>query len=311
MGRAATRLTLLAALLLLLISSAPIVSDEIRKTIDEPIIPCSAGEVAHYTAYHVRDAIQIDGRLDEAAWRQAPRSTRYVDLVSGERALYDTRAAVMWDDENLYVGVWLEEPDVQGDLTERDAPIYMNNDAEVFIAGKDTYYEFEINSLGTIYEVFFIWNDAYEKGGYSKVPELSRQNDLVRDFNGVGLHNHPRGKRVGSWAWDFPGSKSAVWVDGTLNNSKDRDRGWTVELAFPWKGMELLARGDNRALPPQDGDTWRMDLSRFNQYQEAPPARDSGGWALSTHRVWDSHVPECFPYIHFSTRDVSTVVKSE
>ena len=46
---------------------------------------------------------------------------------------------------------------------------------------------------------------------------------------------------------------------------------------------------------------WRIDLSRFNTYKEAPPAKDSGGWVLSPHRVWDSHVPECFPYIRFST----------
>lgn len=311
MLRLSARLTPLAALVTLTFPLAPQLSgqDDVRKTIDESIIPCSDAEVTHYTAYRTSEPIKIDGRLDEPAWKQVPKSPRYVDLVSGRPTLYGTRAAVMWDDRNLYIGVWLEEPDVKGDLTERDAPIYNNNDAEVFIAGKDAYYEFEINSLGTIYEVLFVWEDAYENGGYSKIPELSRDNTLVRPFNGVGLRNHPRGMRVGSWAWDFPGLKSAVWVDGTLNHSEDRDRGWTVELAFPWKGMELLAKADNRSLPPDDSDTWRIDFSRFNQYVEAPPARDSGGWAWSPHHVWDSHVPECFPYIHFSTRDVGEVVK--
>jgi hypothetical protein len=92
----------------------------------------------------------------------------------------------------------------------------------------------------------------------------------------------------------------AVRVDGTLNDNRDRDRGWTVEIALPWAGMTALARGDQRSLPPRPGDTWRMDFSRFNQYKEAPPANDSGGWAWSPHGVWDSHVPELFPYIHFS-----------
>lgn len=312
MIRFGIRLTPLAALAIVWLFTAPRSSgDDVRKRIDKPIIPCSAGEVAHYAAYRAVDAIKVDGRLDEASWKQAPRSTRFVDLVSGERTLYDTRAAVVWDERSLYVGFWVEEPDVKGDLTERDSPIYMNNDVEVFIAGKDAYYEFEINALGTIYEVFFVWEEAYEKGGYAKVPELSRENEQVKPFNGVGLSKHPRGLRVGSWAWDFPGLESAVFVDGTLNNSDDRDRGWTVELAFPWKGMEVLAKADGRALPPNDGDTWRMDFSRFNQYAEAPPAKDSGGWAWSPHRVWDSHVPECFPYIHFSTRAVSDGVKKQ
>ena len=61
--------------------------------------------------------------------------------------------------------------------------------------------------------------------------------------------------------WDFPGLSAAVHVDGTLNDDRDIDRGWTVELAFPWKGMEVLAQG--RPLPPKDGDVWRMDFSRF------------------------------------------------
>ncbi len=66
----------------------------------------------------------------------------------------------------------------------------------------------------------------------------------------------------------------------------------------------MLAQGDGRALPPRDGDTWRMDFSRFNTYRAAPPANDPGGWAWSAHGVWDSHVPELFPHVRFSTDEV-------
>jgi hypothetical protein len=268
------------------------------------VFPCPDKGIPHYTARRVTRPIAIDGRLDEPAWQAAERSSRFVDLISGEPTLYDTRAAVLWDDEHLYVGFWVEEPNVAATLTERDSPIYKNNDVEVFIAGKDAYYEFEVNAFNTIYEVFFIWEEAYERGGFSSVPEFSRSNPLVRPFNGVGFKTHPRGPRVGSWAWDFPGLKTAVHVDGTINEPGDKDKGWTVELAFPWAGMAWLARADGRALPPRDGDTWRIDFSRFNQYKAPPPARDSGGWAWSCHGIWDSHVPECFPYIHFSTAEV-------
>ena len=107
--------------------------------------------------------------------------------------------------------------------------------------------------------------------------------------------------------WHYPGKQTAVFIDGTVNDDTDRDRGWTVELAFPWRGMELLAKADGRALPPKEGDVWRMDFSRFNQYKEAPPAQDSGGWVWSRHGVWDSHIPECFPYIRFTTNELTTV----
>jgi len=266
--------------------------------------PCKEEEIVHYTAYRLRQPIDVDGRLDEECWRKAPRSPRFVDMISGKETLYDTRAALLWDEKYLYAAYWIEEPHVAATLTERDSLIYTNNDVELFIAGKDNYYEFEINALNTIYEVFFIWEDAYEKGGYSAVPEFSRSNPKVRPFNGVGFSHHPRGPRLGSWAWDFPGLKTSVHIDGTLNNNQDKDKGWTVELAFPWEGMKWLARGDGRALPPKNGDIWRIDFSRFNQYKAPPPATDSGGWVWSRHGIWDSHIPECFPYIQFSTRDV-------
>jgi hypothetical protein len=257
-------------------------------------------KIPHYTAYRTDSKLLIDGRLDEDVWQNIPRSPRFRDLVSGRETIHDTRAALLWDDEYLYVAYWIEEPDLQATLTERDAPIYQNNDVELFIAGVDGYYEFEINSFGTIYEVIFFWEDVYKAKGYDQVAGLGVDEPGSKPFHGVGYKNHPRGPRVGFFKWDLPGLKTAVYLDGTINDDSDRDRGWTVELAVPWDGLEILARGDNRSLPPEDRDVWRMDFSRFNQYKEASPAVDHGGWAWSPHGVWDSHVPECFTYIHFS-----------
>jgi hypothetical protein len=261
--------------------------------------------IARYTAYRVDAAPTIDGKLDESCWQGAPRSPRFADLISGEPALYDTRAAVLWDDDCLYVGYWIEEPKVQAHLTERDAPIYEDNDVELFIAGKDAYYEFEINALGTIYEVFFVWEEAYERAGYHLRPEFKRDVVGVRPFNGVGFSNHPRGPRIGYWNLDFDGLRSAVHINGTLNDNRDQDSGWTVELALPWRGLEALAAPDGRSLPPGDGDIWQMDFSRFNQYKTS--AKDSGGWVWSPHGIWDSHIPELFTKVQFS-RQLVTVI---
>jgi hypothetical protein len=242
--------------------------------------------------------------LDDECWVRVQKSPRFTDLVTGQQAIHDTRAAVLWDDQFLYVGYWIEEPNVQASLTKRDSLIYEENDVELFVAGQDAYYEFEINALGTIYEVFFIWEDAYDRSGYSLLPEFKRDAPGVRPFDGVGFRPHPRGGRIGYWNWDFPGLRSAVNVNGTLNDIRDRDRGWTVELALPWKGFSTLARGDGRVLPPNDGDTWRMDFSRFNTYKAPPPMEDSGGWAWTPHGVWDSHIPELFVEVVFRNRMV-------
>jgi len=266
------------------------------------MFPWPEDAIARYTAFRVETPPVIDGRLDEACWQRAPKSPRFADLVNGSRAIHDTRAAVLWDDQNLYVGYWIEEPFVTGLLTERDSLIYEDNDIELLVAGQDAYYEFEMNALGTIYEVFFVWDEAYERGGYNRRPEYDRSAPGVRPFNGVGFTNHPRGMRTGYWNLDFEGLRSAVHIDGTLNDNSDRDRGWTVELALPWSGFAALAAPDGRALPPRDGDVWRMDFSRFNQYKAAPPAEDSSGWTWSPHGAWDSHIPELFAKIEFSTR---------
>ena len=56
-----------------------------------------------------------------------------------------------------------------------------------------------------------------------------------------------------------------------------------------------------------------MDFSRFNKYKIARGANrndtlsqavDSGGWALSHHGAWDSHIPECFPFVTFTDRQI-------
>jgi len=210
-------------------------------------LPCPENEIARYTAYHVSERIRIDGKLDETVWQHAPRSPRFVDILTGAQAIHDTRAMVVWDDTNLYVAYRIQEPFVHAKYTNHNDPIYYDHDVEFFIAGRDAYYEFEINAFNTSYEVFFIWDDAY--GAFAEAPEFARSR--LKPFNGVGFTNHPRGGRLGNFNWSFPGKQTAVQIDGTLNDDRDRDRGWTVELAFPWKGFEWLAKAENRSLPPR------------------------------------------------------------
>jgi Carbohydrate-binding family 9 len=93
-------------------------------------------------------------------------------MVTGDAAYFDTRAAALWDDENLYIAFWVEEPFVEATLTERDSLIFNENDVELFIDGGDCYYEFEINALGTVYKVFFVWQDAFHPGSRFDLPEF-------------------------------------------------------------------------------------------------------------------------------------------
>lgn len=272
---------------------------------------CTEKDIAHYVSRRAAGPIVIDGLLDEPSWQRAEKSPRFVDMVTGDPGFYDTRAAALWDEDNLYIGIWLEEPYVEAHLSKKNSLIFQENDAEVFIDGGDAYYEFEVNALGTIYQVFFIWRDAYERAGFSAAPEfdvlknnaLTFGGDYDRQAKTFWKGTHPRGLRWAFLNWDFPGLQKAVHVDGKINDNSVPDKGWTVELAFPWKGLKWLAAG--RSLPPKDGDTWRIFFGRFELLKpggvelEAHPA-----WVWSRHAVYDTHIPECFPFVRISNKKV-------
>ena len=259
--------------------------------------------LAHYTCRRANGPIEVDGNLEKSAWRAAPKSRRFVDLVSGEPGFLDTRMACLWDDEALYVGFWIQEPQVRATLTERDSFIWFDNDVEVFLGGDDCYYEFEVNAFNTVYEVFFIYQDALKRGSRFDLREFDlyeRNVDVLGGFqDGSRIGKHPRGKRWAFMDWDFPGLKTAVKVDGAINDPAVVDAGWTVEIAFPWAGMGRLFA--DRAFPPKDGETLRVGFSRFEALRyNGKTAAESPGWALNAHGVYDSHIPECFSYLHFS-----------
>jgi len=271
------------------------------------IKPYGVGEdrLAHYTCYKASAPITIDGNLDKAVWRHVPKSHRFVDLVTGEPGFFDTRMACLWDEKALYIGFWIEEPQVRATLTERDSFIWFDNDVEVFLGGDDCYYEFEINALNTVYEVFFIYQDALKKGSRFDRPEFdlyTRNVDVLSGFQDASrIGKHHRGKRWAFMDFDFPGLQTAVKVDGRINDPSTIDKGWTVELAFPWAGMPKLFA--NRSFPPSEGDTLRASFSRFEALRyHGKTVSESAAWALNEHGVYDSHIPECFSYLHFTEK---------
>jgi Carbohydrate family 9 binding domain-like len=259
-------------------------------------------KTTEYICYRTSSPITIDGNLNKSVWQNAHKSGRFVDMISGAPGFFNTQAAVLWDKEALYVAFWIEEPFVNARLTQRDSTIFQENDVEVFIDGGDCYYEFEINALNTIYEVFFIWKDAYQKFDPLEFDVHSRQaytfgGNHDRDAATFWRGNHPRGLRWAFTDWDFPGIRTSVQVQGTLNDNSDIDKGWTVEIAFPWAGMNHLAGG--RSLPPQEGDIWRIFFGRFGKLAVG---NTEIGNAMSWNWIGDhdNHLPERFTQVSFS-----------
>jgi hypothetical protein len=259
--------------------------------------------LAHYTCRKIPGPLVIDGNLDKSVWQQAEKTRRFVDMVSGEPAFFDTKMTALWDEENFYAAFRLEEPALRASQTERDSLIWLDNDVEIFIDGEDCYYEFEMNALNTIYEVFFIYQDALKKGSRFDIPEFDLYQhdvDVLCGFqDGSRYKKHRRGKRWAFMDWDWPGLKSAVKLEGRINDPATVDSGWTAEIALPWAGFRKLL--PCQTFPPRDGDAIRAAFFRFEalRYHNKTVA-ESPGWALNEHGLYDSHIPEAFSYIHFS-----------
>jgi hypothetical protein len=237
---------------------------------------CLEAQPNSYDCLRASGSVEIDGRLNDAAWAAAPWTAYFVDIEGDKkpRPRFHTCAKMLWDDEYLYVAADMEEPHVWATITRHDSVIFHDNDFEVFIdPNGDTleYYEFEINALNTGWDLFL--SKPYRHGGKAR-------NE-----------------------WEIPGLRTAVHIRGTLNNPRDRDNGWSVEIAFPWKA---LGEFSHKAAPPNPGDEWRVNFSRVEWqhevieggYRKLPNAREDN-WVWSPQGVINMHVPERWGRVRF------------
>lgn len=263
-------------------------------------------QAPHYQAKKIATSITIDGNLEKAIWKNAKWSQRFVDMVTGQAGMYHTQAAILWSETHIYIAFQAEEPFIEATLTERDSILFLENNLELLIDGRDCYYELQVNAANTIYEVFFIWKDAYQKGSKFDVPQFDVHQSQAYTFGGdydrsgfsFWKGTHPRGIRWAFTNFDLEGLETAVQIEGTLNDHSDIDKGWRLEMSIPWKSLALLANG--RTIPPSNGDVWNLFLGRFQKLMvSGKEVQPHPAMVLSSHGVYDTHLPEKWSRIQF------------
>lgn len=248
------------------------------------------------TCHRVDGAIKIDGDLDKAAWKGAQRSARFGAMDSGAPGFFDTRAALLWDERALYAAFWIEERDVYSTGNERAGLTWLENTVELYIAGPDAYYTLAIAPNKSRSEMFFIWKDAYRRGGRYDIEEFDLAGQKPMVFGGDSAPHHPRGMRWGFFDWDFPGLEVAVCVDGALDERGVIDRGWRVEIALPWRGIERLCDG---RLPPTGPSPLSIAFARC-QMIEHRASSFAAVWAPYPMPEGGLHMPEHYAQVVFS-----------
>ena len=148
-----------------------------------------------YVAYKTTQKLIIDGKASEHDWEKASWSEEFIDIEGVVKPKYHTQMKMLWDDQYFYILAQMEEPHVWANLKQKDTIIYYNNDFEVFVdpdGDTHNYYEFEFNALNTVWDMFL-------------TRPYRGSNETINDF-------------------DINGLKSAIHVDGTLNNYNDEDK---------------------------------------------------------------------------------------
>lgn len=197
-------------------------------------------------------AIQLDGVLDEPAWQQHGAALH--ESRTGEPATEidarlggSTMIYLAWDADHLYVAGSVPDLDLYAPHRERDEPLYRDEAFEVFLAGDSSgahYLEHQVSARGVVFDSRF---PKYRKGDES-------------------------------WNGDW---RSAVALDGDLEQ-RGYDRGWTVELAFPWTELCEHTKID---CPPEPGQELRINVFRLDK----PDREQQVGLALSPTLEPDFH----------------------
>ncbi|MBC7759942.1 MAG: carbohydrate-binding family 9-like protein [Phormidesmis sp. FL-bin-119] len=233
-----------------------------------------------YTALFTTNPPIIDGKIEDRAWQNAAWTENFKDIEGDGKPAptWNTRAKMTWTSEGLYIAAELLEPHVWAYLNNHDDIVFYDNDFEVFIdPDNDThrYYEIEINAINTIFDLF--------------MPKPYRNNSGAM------------------FAYNTPGLKTAINIQGTLNNPNDVDKGWTVEMFIPFIAVTM----GNVAKIPSDGEFWRIDFSRVEWDVEVKDGKyvklkgvngrnlPEHNWVWSPQGVINMHFPERWGYLFF------------
>ena len=212
----------------------------------------------------------IDGRLDDAVWRNAARVTQFVQQrpLEGAPATEQTEVWIAYDSQNLYFAVYAHYSDpgliranrVDRDQTGRDDTVRVYFDP---FLDQQRAYVFSINGYGVQSDSIMQSGDTV--GSFGQLapggvrPGGGAPGPYAAIVNGVG---EPRGPNAGFWERlvrtiqpqnhssgarrsGLPGDSS--WDALFESSGRIAEDGWTAEMAIPFKSLRYPGRQQGEA----------------------------------------------------------------
>lgn len=180
-----------------------------------------------YSCRAIAGGLRVDGRLDEPQWAAA-MPLAITNIYKPAHADYrapSTEVRFLWDATNLYVAFTCQDDDIWSFSDRPDDTLWLGDAVELFIRPSresGEYAEFVVAPNGTLADA------RYPSRGAG------------------GFH------RFKTWT---SGARIAVSAEGTENEWRDEDVGFTVEMAIPWTAFD-------REAPRANDEEWTFGAFR-------------------------------------------------
>jgi hypothetical protein len=174
---------------------------------------------------HMPGSITLDGDTDDPGWtsQPGPGRTRDFEFDNGAPGRPFSEVRLVWGDGFLYLSLYASDENIQTRTHEADGPLWLDDAFRVVFTQDDVEYAIEVSPEAIV-------TDSIRRGA---------------------------GKWDYSWSSGVHASKE--W-DGTLNNDKDMDEEWVIEMAVPFESIGLEGKpGESIGFSVHRCDTPKTD----------------------------------------------------
>lgn len=166
------------------------------------VAPSTTSAASMLVVPHLTAGITLDGDQDDPGWRGAVAHTGPFLFPDGSEARPQSQARAVWGDGQLYLSLYAADEDLHATARDSDSPPGSDDSFHVTFTSGATVWELDI-SLGGV------------------ITDGVRKNGGAVDYG---------------WSSD---AHVSVERDGTVNDSRDDDEEWALEIAIPLDAIGL------------------------------------------------------------------------